>query len=523
MSGARGTTSGGTTTTTTTHPQARANKQTNKQTNEKHHQTHQVARMRVRVEQHARLQELLEVRQHAEVDQPADVRRARLRELLAVHPLGRQHAARRVLGVRARHDDLGEVLGELRGEQLGVLPLLDVVELLEEARRPLVEQRDEVGAVARVGAARRGDAPQELRDAPQHKEVDADGLEHARALHLDGHRLARLAQHRLVHLPERRGRDGLGRDRRVDVERRRHAELAAQHAHGDARVERRDLVAQLLELGHGRGGQDVRADRQRLPELDGRGPERRERLPALDRQLQRGGLVAAAADDVEQQAREEGPARAHELHDARGHGRRPARPVGGDQVRVVRERQADEARGGAAVVVQLAAHEAHLGRRLGKVAGREVGAAEAGHERVDALVARLLELAPGVAHLRGERGERGGGCCCRRGGGGGDDGGLHAWSCCCCCYWCWCCCCWPPRPPGACAAAGVQALVHRDGGLLVGLGSLRAGDSKAFLACSVFFFLPLCGSAQSFERKTRRAGLREGAAIRAAARAMRAS
>ena len=61
----------------------------------------QVSRVRIRVEE-ARVQQLLQVADHADVDQVPDVVRGGLRELLAVEPLGRDHLARVYSAVRAR-------------------------------------------------------------------------------------------------------------------------------------------------------------------------------------------------------------------------------------------------------------------------------------------------------------------------------------------------------------------------------------------------------------------------------------
>ena len=59
---------------------------------------------------------LLQEADHADVDERPDVGRFRLRELLAVEPLGRQHPPRRQLGISPRHDDLRQISGHLGGK-----------------------------------------------------------------------------------------------------------------------------------------------------------------------------------------------------------------------------------------------------------------------------------------------------------------------------------------------------------------------------------------------------------------------
>ena len=124
--------------------------------------TQHVAGVWVRVKK-AGVEELREVRDHAQVDQLAHVVGLALGELLASHPLRRVHAARGELRVVLRDHytrDLAHVLGD--ADAVGALAL--IVELLVEARCKLVEQIDHVQPLRdRRVAQREPEKPREVQ------------------------------------------------------------------------------------------------------------------------------------------------------------------------------------------------------------------------------------------------------------------------------------------------------------------------------------------------------------------------
>ena len=264
------------------------------------------------------VQQLLQVADHADVHQVADVVRGGLRQLLAVQPLGlvitflRVHSHVRLRGTTT----CGRSSLMDAAKFVGVLALLDVVQLLEEPLRPLVQQRHHVRVHLRHLSQREA---QTCRI--RYRSMDTVSST-AGPLHLHRDDVSPVVlQDALVHLPQARRRD------RVRAELGVHVlplapELRFQGVERDLVIERRNFVAQLLELVHRRGGEDVRANRQRLPELDVRRAQGRDDVPELNRALH-AVLLRPLHDDIGQNTGDE-PAR-----DGRGAARRAASAAAG--------------------------------------------------------------------------------------------------------------------------------------------------------------------------------------------------
>ena len=343
----------------------------------------------------ARVEELLQVADHPDVNKVPDVVRGGLRELLAVEPLRRDHLAPGILCVRGGHHNLGKVILDARRELGGVIALLDVVQLLEEPLRPLVQQTHDVGVDLRHRAKRDAHAPQDV-------EVHRHRLQHRGPLHLDRHDVAVALQLALVHLPEARRRHRVGSKLAVHFLPLA-PEFPLQGVKRDLVIEGRNLVAQFLQLRHRLGGEDVGADAERLAELDVRRAEGCDDLPELNRALHRV-LARLFRHEVHHDAGDERPGDGGELDDALRHGAGPAPPVLRDELGIVVQRQL-------VVVAALRldafqVDDAHLHAVGGEVAVVDVGAAKARHEGVEVLV--LLHLRPDVLDLAGHLGSRGG-------------------------------------------------------------------------------------------------------------------
>mmetsp|Transcript_2467 Transcript_2467/g.9796 ORF Transcript_2467/g.9796 Transcript_2467/m.9796 type:complete len:314 (-) Transcript_2467:124-1065(-) len=294
----------------------------------------------------AGVQELLQVAQHAHIDEVADVVGGRLAELLAFNPRGREHLPRGVLRVGLRHDHLRQIGLHLLGEARGVVALAHVVELLEEPRGPLVEQRDNIHALDELG-----EVAQPQPDRPDDVQVDGDRLKDEGALHLDRHGLPGI-QLALVYLSQARRGDGLGGELGVHLGNGL-AELLLDALVGDLGIEGGHLVAQALQLDHGSRREQVGPDRQRLADLNVRGAQRGNDVAQLDGALHLV-LLEGAAHGVQREAGHERAGHRGELHDALRDGTLARTPVRGDARRRVHQRQrvlgADV--GGAAVEVE---------------------------------------------------------------------------------------------------------------------------------------------------------------------------
>ena len=148
-----------------------------------------------------------------------------------------------------------------RGEEGDrIVGLLDVIELVNETAPPVVHEAHEI----RVHVSR---ALREAGERPQQNQVDSDALSHVGTLNLDSYLDGGLvtlgAQRALVHLAERRGRDGFGRE---PFEERIHLAGLAQpplRGHGGARLGRRKGWHAILQSRKGRnvrGRQQVGTD-----------------------------------------------------------------------------------------------------------------------------------------------------------------------------------------------------------------------------------------------------------------------
>ena len=187
--------------------------------------------------------------------QPAD-----LGDLDAVGQVHGQHALAGVIPNRLRHDDLG-IFRKVGPEADEVVGLDAIVEFGQQRLAELMHPVGETHAAADVGPAIRlaGDRGHGI-------EVGDDGLEHARALHLDRDRPS-IPQARAVHLRQR------GRAERLRVEfgkglRQLHAErVLDKRAHFVGR-QRGDVVLHALQRGQVLRRHHVGACGQRLPHLD---------------------------------------------------------------------------------------------------------------------------------------------------------------------------------------------------------------------------------------------------------------
>ena len=214
-----------------------------------------VRRMRVAVEEavpedhrHPRLRDLVR-----EVAPLLDRQRQRVDvgELRSLEPLEREHARARVRPVHLRHVHV-RLAGEVVVERLRVPRLEAVVELLADLPRELVDEPARVDEVERVHALLH-----ELRRLVEQRDVGLDLPWRARPLHLDGDLLA-VREHRAVHLPDRRGGDGLA----LELEEEpldRVAEVLDDHALGLLERERTHVVLEAAQLGDDVRRHDVRA------------------------------------------------------------------------------------------------------------------------------------------------------------------------------------------------------------------------------------------------------------------------
>eukprot|EP00968_Pinguiococcus_pyrenoidosus_P010503 scaffold831_cov268-Pinguiococcus_pyrenoidosus.AAC.22 len=235
-----------------------------------------------------------------------------LRQLLAVDPLRHVHAPGGVLGIVLRNLHLGQVLHVLRDAQ-SVLALEVVVELVVEPPGELVHQPHQIGAILQEGQAPQGQAK-----LPHEMQVEAHRLQDERPLHLNGHLQPVGPQLSLVDLPQARRGNWLGRQLTEDLLGVA-PQLVADRLHGDARIKARHLVAQLLELHHGLGRQDVWPDAQGLADLDEEGSQRRHQLPKFRRPLHLHLRTFPSHRRVERQLEQEAGRRRQDLKAALHH------------------------------------------------------------------------------------------------------------------------------------------------------------------------------------------------------------
>ena len=202
--------------------------------------------------------------------------RAERGDLRAEDVVHRQHARRRVVVHRLRHDDRRE-LGEMLAERPEIARFVAVVELGE---RRLAELRHHLREVdARLHAAVLVEERGELVERFQ---ILGNALLDVRALHLDRDQ-APVAQRRAMNLAERRGGDRL-RLEHPEALGQPDAELRLDDALDLGERERLDVVLQprqRLDVG---GRQQIGACRQQLSELD---EGRTERLESRARAVRR--------------------------------------------------------------------------------------------------------------------------------------------------------------------------------------------------------------------------------------------
>mmetsp|Transcript_64310 Transcript_64310/g.94158 ORF Transcript_64310/g.94158 Transcript_64310/m.94158 type:complete len:234 (+) Transcript_64310:147-848(+) len=198
-----------------------------------------VARVRVGVEE-ATLEQLREIGDHAHGHQRRHITRCALGELLSIHPRCNMHSTRGERGEALGYNDLRDVLHDFfKLEAVGAL--VYIVELAVETWRELVQERHKVGVGFECGHKLGGLAHEE--------QVERDCLQNVGPLHFDSNRLPALAQHPLIHLPER------GSSKRPRRKLRKHgldfgSEFVLDGFTREIVVEGRDFVAQTLQLVH---------------------------------------------------------------------------------------------------------------------------------------------------------------------------------------------------------------------------------------------------------------------------------
>jgi hypothetical protein len=236
--------------------------------------------MRVRVEE-AALQHLLQGAADADVDE-GEVGRtverggraraafshpdhiARRPQAHAVHPVHDEHAP----GAQGRDHggDVDAVEGTVeRAKPFSVRALDPIIQLPKQGPRPLVHERGQI----RVDPAH---GPRGAGGGAQEKRVARERGRDAGALHLDRDfnslpATVFRAQSAPVNLAQRRGRDGGRREGRKHDVRRLDPQLDRDDRARLVVVKRGHLVLQRLQRAHKRGGEEVGAGAQRLPDF----------------------------------------------------------------------------------------------------------------------------------------------------------------------------------------------------------------------------------------------------------------
>mmetsp|Transcript_556 Transcript_556/g.1719 ORF Transcript_556/g.1719 Transcript_556/m.1719 type:complete len:248 (-) Transcript_556:237-980(-) len=226
----------------------------------------------------ARVEEHRQIRVDRHGAQPRHVRALVAVEARAVNPLRDEHLARRQVAHdnRCGHGVEAAVLHRL-DEGLRVLRLVNVVRLGDEPAPPLVDERARELDVLGEGLLPReriAHAHLPRREEAEDEEVERNLGEDVGPLHLHRH-FAPVLERRLVHLPDRRGRERFVGDLCKHGGEVLHVQLVPHDLTRALRVERGHGILQRAQLKRVRLGDQVRPDRQRLPELDERRAELR--------------------------------------------------------------------------------------------------------------------------------------------------------------------------------------------------------------------------------------------------------
>src|SRR5919204_1215365 len=205
-------------------------------------------------------------------------------DLHAVDPLQHHSLLGHVRPDHLRHDE-ALVVGDEARDQLGVVRLLEKVELGAKVHLELVRERLELEELRRLGAPL-----EQARRRADDVEVEVDLFHHSRPPHLHDDRLAG-AEERRVDLRDGGGRDRVRVDAREDV-----AEGLAYDRLELAEWHRRHLVDEAPELVDVDVRQEIGPRGEKLPELDVRRAEALEREPEVARPLARRRPLADDAD-----------------------------------------------------------------------------------------------------------------------------------------------------------------------------------------------------------------------------------
>mmetsp|Transcript_69528 Transcript_69528/g.148694 ORF Transcript_69528/g.148694 Transcript_69528/m.148694 type:complete len:418 (+) Transcript_69528:1291-2544(+) len=247
-----------------------------------------VAGVWIRMEQ-ALVEELCEVGHHTDIDQLPYIVGLGLGELLALEPACDMHLSGAILREVGWDDNplqSGHVLLHLEA----ILALVHIVQLLEDPGCELVEEGHEVRAplVPHAHLLKVGEEGGRLANQVK---IQGDSLQHRRPLNLHRHLHAGWIQEGgPVDLPQRSSRHWLWSHDREEVvlgdgTAEFLAELLVQGFQSDGCAVRWHLVAELLQLHHSAGREQVRTDAQGLPQLDEERAQRGDHRVELRRPL----------------------------------------------------------------------------------------------------------------------------------------------------------------------------------------------------------------------------------------------
>ena len=216
--------------------------------------------------------------------------------LLPLDPLEHEDALGHVRPDHLRDDEI-VVIGQEARDHLGVVRLLDEVELGAKVLLELVRQRSRLNQLRPLGSPL-----EQLGGLAQEGQVELDLVFDPGTTDLDDH-LATALEQRGVNLCNGGGREGFGIDPHEDIG----GEIVRDHLLDLGKGHRRNLVDQLAELLDVDVWKEIRPGGEQLSQLDVGGAELFQRLPELLRALGRGRAVPPDSE-LAQNAQEPAPA-----------------------------------------------------------------------------------------------------------------------------------------------------------------------------------------------------------------------